>query len=161
MGHVIQTTFPSTLTETYGYDQLYNLTSKTDRKGQTIQYVYDSLYRMTSKTYPDEASASYVYDLVGKIQQVTDPTGTYGFAYDNMGRLIGTSTQYTFLGNHNCWHNMISALTRTTPEMKCSPNLHSLGPVPIHPESRSDNCSIANLQEPVPTPVSPDCDAYI
>ena len=39
----------------------------------------------------------YVYDLVGKISQVTDPTGTYGFAYDNMGRLIGTTTQYTFL----------------------------------------------------------------
>ena len=39
----------------------------------------------------------YVYDLVGKIKQATDPTGTYGFAYDNMGRLIGTTTQYTFL----------------------------------------------------------------
>jgi YD repeat-containing protein len=39
----------------------------------------------------------YVYDLVGKIQQVSDPTGTYGFAYDNMGRLIGTTTHYSFL----------------------------------------------------------------
>ena len=39
----------------------------------------------------------YIYDLVGKIKSVTDPTGTYGFAYDNMGRLIGTTTQYTFL----------------------------------------------------------------
>ncbi len=43
----------------------------------------------------------YVYDLVGKIQQVVDPTGTYGFAYDNMGRLIGTTTQYSFLPGHN------------------------------------------------------------
>ena len=101
LGRVIQTTFPSTLTETYGYDQLYNLTSKTDRKNQTIQYIYDSLYRMTSKTYPDSTSANYVYDLVGKIQEVTDPTGTYAFAYDNMGRLIGTSTQYAFLPGHN------------------------------------------------------------
>ena len=43
----------------------------------------------------------YVYDLVGKLQQVTDPTGTYGFAYDNMGRLVGTTTQYAFLsGNY-------------------------------------------------------------
>ena len=101
MGRVVQTTFPSSLTETYTYDQLYNLTSKTDRKNQTIQYVYDSLYRMTSKLYPDQTSANYVYDLVGKILNVTDPTGTYGFAYDNMGRLIGTSTQYTFLPGHN------------------------------------------------------------
>src|SRR5260370_1791563 len=56
---------------------------------------------MTSKTYPDTTAANYVYDLVGKIQQVTDPTGTYGFAYDNMGRLIGSTTQYTFLPGHN------------------------------------------------------------
>ena len=39
----------------------------------------------------------YAYDLAGKVKQVSDPTGTYGFAYDNMGRLIGTTTQYTFL----------------------------------------------------------------
>jgi YD repeat-containing protein len=36
-----------------------------------------------------------------RLQQVTDPTGTYGFAYDNMGRLVGTTTQYAFLsGNY-------------------------------------------------------------
>jgi RHS repeat-associated protein len=98
---VTQTTFPSTLYETYGYDQIYNLTSKTDRKNQTIQYVYDALDRLTSKSYPDSTSASYVYDLVGKIKQVTDPTGTYGFAYDNMGRLTGTTTQYSFLPGYN------------------------------------------------------------
>ncbi len=100
---------PSTLTETYGYDNLYNLTSKTDGKGQTIQYVYDAMNRLTSKTYPDSTAVDYVYDLVGKIQQVTDPTGTYGFAEacpersrrDNMGRLIGTTTQYSFLPGYN------------------------------------------------------------
>jgi YD repeat-containing protein len=31
----------------------------------------------------------YVYDLAGKIKQVTDPTGSYGFAYD-------ISEQYTY-----------------------------------------------------------------
>jgi YD repeat-containing protein len=29
--------------------------------------------------------------------RTNDPTGTYGFAYDNMGRLVGTTTQYTFV----------------------------------------------------------------
>lgn len=38
---------------------------------------------------------------MGKIQHVSDPTGTYGFAYDNMGRLIGTTTQYSFLPGFN------------------------------------------------------------
>jgi len=28
---------------------------------------------------------------------VTDPSGTYGFSYDNMGRLTGTTAQYSFL----------------------------------------------------------------
>jgi YD repeat-containing protein len=42
----------------------------------------------------------YVYDLAGKIKQVTDPTGVYGFAYDNMGRLVGTTTSYSFLPGH-------------------------------------------------------------
>ena len=28
---------------------------------------------------------------------MNDPTGSYGFAYDNMGRLIGTTTSYAFL----------------------------------------------------------------
>jgi hypothetical protein len=35
------------------------------------------------------------------VQQVSDPTGTYGFSYDNMGRLIGTSTQYSYLPGFN------------------------------------------------------------
>ncbi|HTS07534.1 MAG TPA: IPT/TIG domain-containing protein [Candidatus Eisenbacteria bacterium] len=96
-GRVTQTTFPSNLSETYQYDANSNLTSKTDRKGQTIQYVYDALNRLTQKSYPDSTSVEYTYDLVGKILQVNDPTGTYAFSYDNMGRLIGTTTTYSFL----------------------------------------------------------------
>jgi len=98
-GRVTQTTFPSSQSETYAYDADNNLTSKTDRKGQTIQYVYDALNRLTQKNYPDSTDVEYTYDLVGKISQVNDPTGTYGFAYDNMGRLIGTATTYSFLPN--------------------------------------------------------------
>jgi RHS repeat-associated protein len=59
--------------------------------------VYDALNRLSHKGYPDATGVDYVYDLAGKIKQVSDPTGTYGFAYDNMGRLIGTTTQYSFL----------------------------------------------------------------
>ncbi len=94
---VKQTTFPSTLTESYLYDAMGNLTNKTDRNGHSILYVYDALNRLTHKGYPDSTSVDYIYDLAGKIKQVTDPTGTYSMAYDNMGRLIGTTTQYSFL----------------------------------------------------------------
>jgi len=100
-GRVTQTNFPSTLSENYVYDAIGNLTSKTDRKNQTINYVYDALNRLTHKGYPDSTGVDYVYDLVGKIQQVNDPTGTYAFAYDNMGRLLGTTTSYSFLTGRN------------------------------------------------------------
>ena len=96
-GRVTRANFPSALSESYAYDAGNNLTSKTDRKGQTITYVYDALNRLTHKGYPDGTGFDYIYDLVGKIQQVNDPTGTYAFAYDNMGRLIGTTTSYSFL----------------------------------------------------------------
>jgi RHS repeat-associated protein len=100
-GWVTQTTFPSTLLESYTYDLVGHMLTKTDRKNQTIQYVYDALYRLSSKTYPDSTSVEYAYDLAGKVQQVSDPTGVYGFSYDNMGRMIGTSTQYSYLPGFN------------------------------------------------------------
>jgi len=96
-GRVTQTTFPSSLAESYSYDAIGNLLSKTDRKGQTISYVYDAVNRLSRKGYPDSTGVDYIYDLVGKIQHVNDPTGSYGFAYDNMGRLIGATTSYSFL----------------------------------------------------------------
>lgn len=98
-GRVTQTTFPSNYSEAYAYDADNNLTSKTDRNGKTIQYVYDALNQLIQKTYPDSTTAEYTYDLVGKILQANDPAGTYGFAYDNMGRLIATTTNYTFLSS--------------------------------------------------------------
>jgi YD repeat-containing protein len=76
-----------------------NLVAKTDRKGQTISYAYDFLNRLVSKTYPDTTGVSYSYDVLSRLTQATDPTGTYAFAYDNMGRLTSTSTQYAFLAN--------------------------------------------------------------
>jgi YD repeat-containing protein len=42
-------------------------------------------------------SRNTAYDLANRMTQVSDATGTYGFSYDNMGRLTGTSTQYSFL----------------------------------------------------------------
>jgi len=43
----------------------------------------------------------YAYDLAGKVQLVNDPTGAYSFANDNMGRLIGTTTHYSYLPGLN------------------------------------------------------------
>ncbi len=69
----------------------------TDRKNQQITYTYDQLNRLTGKTYPDTTTVNYKYDLDSRLTQVSDPTGTYQFTFDNMGRLSGTRTSYTFL----------------------------------------------------------------
>ena len=98
MGRVTQVMFPSGLSESYTYDAVNNLLSKTDRKGQTINYTYDFLNRLTSKAYPNSTAVNYTYDLDSRLTQVADPSGTYSFGYDNLGRLIGSSTQYSFLG---------------------------------------------------------------
>jgi YD repeat-containing protein len=74
-----------------------NLSSKTDRKNQRINYTYDQLNRLTQKAYPDNTAVNYTYDNDSRLMRVTDPTGTYQFTFDNMGRLAGTTTQYAFL----------------------------------------------------------------
>ena len=96
-GRVTQTTFPSGYVETYGYDNVGNLTSKIDRKNQLVTYTYDQLNRLVQKSYPDTSTVNYTYDDDSRLTHVTDPTGTYQFTFDNMGRLTGTSTQYAFL----------------------------------------------------------------
>jgi RHS repeat-associated protein len=44
---------------------------------------------------------NYTYDLDSRLTQVTDPTGTYQFTFDNMGRLTSASASYTFLTARN------------------------------------------------------------
>jgi RHS repeat-associated protein len=78
-----------------------NLTSKTDRKSQTVTYTYDQLNRLTQKSYPDTTTVAYTYDDDSRLTEVVDPTGTYQFTLDNMGRLKSTTTTYTFLGGRN------------------------------------------------------------
>jgi YD repeat-containing protein len=51
------------------------------------------------KAYPDNPTVNYTYDNDSWLTQVTDPTGTYSFTFDNMGRLTGTTTSYSFLSN--------------------------------------------------------------
>jgi RHS repeat-associated protein len=96
-GRVNKTTFPSGYIETYGYDAVGNLTSKTDRKNQLLTYTYDQLNRLAQKSYPDTTTVNYTFDLDSRLTQLTDPTGTYQFTFDNMGRLASATASYAFL----------------------------------------------------------------
>jgi RHS repeat-associated protein len=98
---VDRTDFPGAHSENYGYDLAGNLTNKTDRNGHSITYAYDQLNRLRQKTYPDNSTVIYTYDNASRLTQVSDPTGTYQFTFDNMGRLTGTTTSYSFLTGRN------------------------------------------------------------
>ena len=74
-----------------------NLISMTDRKSQTLSYTYDQGNRLTQKAYPDSSAVTYSYDLASRLTQASDPTGTYQFTFDNMGRMQTTTTNYAFL----------------------------------------------------------------
>jgi len=82
-----------------------------------LRHVYDALNRLTQKTYPDSTTVDYTYDLVGKILQVNDPTGTYGFSYDSLSRRTqltrpnGITTTY----NYDSLSRLLSVLHRLRP----------------------------------------------
>jgi RHS repeat-associated protein len=114
LGRVTGVTFPSTLTESYNYDAVGNLLSKTDRKGQTIQYAYDDLDRLVTKMYPDATSVTYTYDADSRLTQALDTTGTYAFSYDHVGRLVGTTTNYSFLSRTLTETNSYDAASNRT-----------------------------------------------
>jgi YD repeat-containing protein len=39
---------------------------------------------------------NYTYDNDSRLTQVVDPTGTYQFTFDNMGRLTNATTSYGY-----------------------------------------------------------------
>jgi RHS repeat-associated protein len=59
------------------------------------------LNRLTQKAYSDSTAVNYTYDNDSRLTQVSDPTGTYQFTFDNMGRLTNTTTSYSFLPGRN------------------------------------------------------------
>ena len=67
----------------------------------SITYTYDQLNRLSLKSYPDTTTVNYTYDNDSRLTQVSDPTGTYQFTFDNMGRLTGTTSSYAFLTGRN------------------------------------------------------------
>ncbi|HVP44040.1 MAG TPA: DUF6531 domain-containing protein, partial [Terriglobales bacterium] len=100
-GWLSKTTFPSTLYETYTYDYIGNLQTKVNRKSQQTSYYYDNFDRLSYKYIG--SYIWYYYDKAGRLTKVQDGNGScssvscYQFAYDRIGRLTQTTTNYSFL----------------------------------------------------------------
>lgn len=112
VNRLIQTTYPDETTENYEYDANSNLISKTDRKNQTITYEYDELDRQNKKIYPDTSEINYAYNAIGRLTAVTDTSGTIGYDYDDVNRLI----QVTYPGDKIVGYDYdgVSNLTQLT-----------------------------------------------
>lgn len=69
---------------------------KTDARGKTTTHVYDELNRLMYLIYNDGQGVYKAFDIgengVGKLVQVSDPSGSTTYAYDAYGRVTGKST---------------------------------------------------------------------
>jgi YD repeat-containing protein len=75
----------------YAYDSNGNLTNQIDAKLQVSTMTYDRLGRLLSKATAS-GTTTYGYDsganALGRLTQITDPSGIQQFFYDSLGRLI-------------------------------------------------------------------------
>ena len=70
----------ATLTTTYAYDWMKNLTSSTMTRGGTTQtrtFVYNDLGQLTSSTIPESGTTTYTYGTNGKVASRLDAKGQY------------------------------------------------------------------------------------
>ncbi len=109
--------------ETYSPNSVPELlNSKTDRNGTQFNYYYDAQNRLmeTLEAQGNGGNITYVYDAAGRMTQVQDnrpeSPGTYNFGYDNMSRLTGATTNYSFtsLGNLTVQYGYDAASNRTS-----------------------------------------------
>jgi RHS repeat-associated protein len=85
---VASVAFPGGTSESYVYDTKGNLTSRTDRAGQTWQVTYNSRGQILSLHLPTGAVQTYTYNADATLATITVPgAGTASFTYDSVKRI--------------------------------------------------------------------------
>ena len=84
-------------TNSYGYDDLGNLTGLTDERGDTTQNAYNQLSELTQKTLPGPSlTETRNYDYAGNLTSLVHFDGTTTtYTYDALNRLTGRSSNST------------------------------------------------------------------
>ena len=100
----------------YGYDPTDKLTSLTRPNGVTTNYEYDGLSRLTRLKHSTSTITlfdyQYAYNTAQQINQITEPSRTRTFSYDNVDRVTATtntaglaeSYAYDSVGNRTSSH---------------------------------------------------------
>jgi RHS repeat-associated protein len=78
--------------EAYGYDGNGNLTSVTDRRNQVTNITYDSANRPLRITYHDGTAQERTYDAVGRLSEVREGDNAQRMEYDVLDRLTKVVT---------------------------------------------------------------------
>jgi len=99
-------------TQTFGYDELFNLTSLNDPRYGTVQYQYDyDKNRLWKVIAPDlrEFAYSYTPDVFLKLDTITYPNNTvvdYGYdAYHRANSIVHKNSAAAVLASHSYTHN--------------------------------------------------------
>jgi YD repeat-containing protein len=107
----VKRTLPLGQFETYSYNTVGNLQSKTDFNGKTSTYDYDNANRLVSKT-PDASynaqPVTFTYNALGQRLTMVDASGTTTYTYDGSNRL---RTKATPQGTLTCSYDAASDLT--------------------------------------------------
>src|SRR5439155_24134306 len=79
IGNILSQTRNST-TMSFGYDAVYNRTSRTDYNGNATSYTYDNLNRLTAIAYSGSSDyAAYGYDYLSRVTSAENQNGTVSF----------------------------------------------------------------------------------
>jgi RHS repeat-associated protein len=79
--------------ESYGYDGNGNLTSITDRRLQTTGIAYDAANRPLRITYHDGTVQERTYDAVGRLMEIREPDNAQRMEYDILDRVVQVVTE--------------------------------------------------------------------
>ena len=88
---------PSVITNSlqYTYDQVGNVSTKTDYQGAITDYRYDSANRLVSMRNPDYVEVSYQYDPAGRLlTRILSNGTTTSYGYDDNNRLVSLTTEH-------------------------------------------------------------------
>lgn len=92
IGRLISKTDARQRSETYGYDGNGNLASITDRRNQVTTIEYDHANRPSRITYHDGTVQERNYDAAGRLTEIREPDNAQRMEYDVLDRVIEVTT---------------------------------------------------------------------
>ncbi len=89
--------------ESYTYNWMDKVATRTDQLGNTSSYVYDALGRTVKVTQPDGNYTTNAYDDTAPNVQTTDQQGSFKYyVYDRLGRVIQVAEEQFGISSPQC-----------------------------------------------------------